>query len=67
MPPRPLSPSRQTAPPLVLAGAPAYNKTYFCDGSATLCYTHVAAAANFDQQRATCEAMGGELVRYNSR
>jgi hypothetical protein len=50
------------------AGAPLYNSTFFCDGTATYCYlrSRAAASLNYANATAACTALGGGLVEYTS-
>jgi hypothetical protein len=43
-----------------------YNSTFYCDGTATYCYSLVKAPASFAQAAANCTAMNGWLVKYDT-
>jgi hypothetical protein len=48
------------------AGVPAYNKTFFCDGTVTKCYTLRTGGFAYDTQRTQCQQFGGDIVFYES-
>jgi hypothetical protein len=49
-------------------GAPAANKTYFCDSATSNCYIVVTlGSSNFSVAKDYCEAIGGGLVSHSSR
>ena len=45
---------------------PAYNKTMFCDGTVSKCYTHRATGTAWSTHRAVCQSYGGDLVVYET-
>ena len=50
------------------AGAPAANKTYFCDAGTATCFSLLAAPLAYSQHKSTCaSALNGVLVAYGSR
>ena len=48
------------------AGGPKNNATFFCDGTATTCYLHVANSSNFTLAESYCNRFGGNLVKYDT-
>jgi hypothetical protein len=62
----PLNPPSPPSPPAPPNCAPVYNSTFFCDGTASFCYSFVKAPANFAAAAAACASMGGGLVKYDS-
>ena len=44
---------------------PAYNNTFFCDGTVSKCYVR-KASTNWDGARQTCQALGGDLVVFET-
>lgn len=61
-----LSVNDAAACPSSTAGVPAYNKTFFCDGTATKCYSLRTGSFSYDTQRAQCQQFGGDMVFYES-
>jgi hypothetical protein len=47
-------------------GAPAANTTLFCDPATDTCYVYNTAQATFNSARAACQALGGDLARWDS-
>ena len=46
---------------------PANNDTLLCvPGNLTSCYFYLTTAASWDSQRTNCQAMGGDLVTFDS-
>ena len=43
-----------------------YNSTFFCDATASFCYSYVTTPANFSAAAASCTSLGGYLVKYDS-
>ena len=62
----PLNPPSPPSPPAPPNCAPVYNSTFYCDGTATYCYSLVKAPASFAQAAANCTAMNGWLVKYDT-
>jgi hypothetical protein len=48
------------------AGLPANDKFYFCNTTLGSCYFYNETTANYTNHKASCQAMGGYLVSYNS-
>jgi hypothetical protein len=48
------------------AGAPAANRTFFCDYGGQYCYSHTFKKAGFQAAADDCTAQGGSLVQYGS-
>ena len=49
-------------------GAPAANRTYFCDASDANCYIVIRTLdSNFSDAKSYCESVSGGLVSYSSR
>ena len=44
------------------AGAPAANKTFFCDAEGVSCFSRSSAPLNFSSASATCTRLKGSLV-----
>ncbi len=53
-------------PACLLAGGPADNETFFCEGTNTWCFSHNSTAGSFGDHQAACKAGGGNLVMYDS-
>ncbi len=50
------------------AGAPAANKTYFCDAASTTCFALVATPSNYSAHKSYCSGtLNGALVAHSSR
>jgi hypothetical protein len=47
------------------AGGPADNETFFCEGTATWCFSHNSTAGSFGDHEAACKAANGHLVMYD--
>jgi hypothetical protein len=48
------------------AGAPAPNATFFCDNSATFCYSLRVTAANYSTATNMCNSANGTLVEFDT-
>jgi hypothetical protein len=60
----------QCAPDAVpaAAGAPAANKTYFCDAGTSTCFSLLAAPLPYNDHKSYCgSTLNGALVAYGSR
>ncbi len=44
---------------------PAYNKTFFCDGTVSKCYSK-RGSMSWSEARTTCQAYGGDLVVFET-
>jgi hypothetical protein len=62
----PLNPPSPPSPPAPPNCAPTYNASFFCDGTASYCYSFIKTPANFSAASANCAAMNGWLVMYDS-
>lgn len=62
----PLQPPSPPSPPAPPNCAPVYNSTFFCDATASFCYSYVTTPANFSAAAASCTSLGGYLVKYDS-
>ena len=48
------------------AGAPAANRTFFCEYNGQWCYAHNFRRAGFQAAADDCAMQGGSLVQYSS-
>ncbi len=62
----PLLPPSPPNPPAPPNCAPPYNSTFFCDATASNCYSYMTNPANFSTARASCMALNGHLVKYDN-
>jgi hypothetical protein len=50
------------------AGAPAANKTYFCDAGTATCFSLLATSLAYSQHKTHCSStLNGALIAYGSR
>jgi hypothetical protein len=63
-PPEPLR-QPHLRPAGALAGGPPDNDTFFCEGTATWCFSINDTADSFDNHEAACKAANGHLVMYD--
>jgi hypothetical protein len=52
--------------PLLPAGAPPANGTFFCDAGSQQCYMYQTALMTQANASSYCSAVGGHLVAYRS-
>lgn len=45
---------------------PAYNKTFFCDGTVSKCYSLRTGGFAFNTVRQNCQQFGGDVVTYET-
>jgi hypothetical protein len=62
----PLNPPSPPSPPAPPNCAPPYNASFYCDSSVTYCYGYYNQGASFAAASAACQAMAGQLVKYES-